>query len=485
MQKIRTRFAPSPTGYLHIGGLRTALYSYLLAKKHQGVFVLRIEDTDTNRYVSDAEQAMMRALKRAGLQYDEGPDVGGPYKPYIQTQRLALYQKYALELIHTGGAYYCFCSKERLETLRQQAEGDHLPFHYDGHCKQLSEKETKEKLQQKLPYVIRQKIPAEGTTNFKDAVYGTITVHNRELDEGVLIKSDGIPTYNFANVIDDHTMEITHVLRGCEFLSSTPKFILLYKAFGWQPPVFAHLPVIIKDGGKKLSKREKDAAFEELLDQGFLPEAIINYVALLGWNPKTEQEIFTLKELEEQFDLKGLNKAAAIFDKNKLLWVNSQHIQRLSLDEFHTHLAPYYEKIFQKTKLNVKKISELLHTRTKVFTEVPEQITFFEALPAYDTELFVNKKMKTDTLLALTALTRVFEAFEELTDWQEDTLRSTALKLIASMQLKNGQVLWPLRAALSGRQFTPGGAIEIAVILGKQESLARIAKAVEKLQKIR
>lgn len=484
MGEVRTRFAPSPTGYMHIGNLRTALYAYLIAKSKDGKFVLRIEDTDQDRYVDDAIDVIYKTLKIVGLEHDEGPDIGGDYGPYIQSERKGIYEKYAKELIDKGEAYYCFCSKERLDDLREKNQNKKTPFKYDGHCRSLNEAQVKEKLEAGESYVIRQKMPQTGTTTFKDEVFGKITVENSSLDDNILIKSDGMPTYNFANVIDDHLMDITHVVRGSEYLSSTPKYNLLYKAFGWEIPTYIHLPLILREDGKKLSKREGDASFEDLYYQGYLKEAIINYIALLGWSPGTEQELFTLEELIENFSIRGLSKSPAIFDIEKLKWMNGEYIRKLSLDEFEEVATPYFKEAIKKKEVDYSVLSRLLHTRTEVLSDIPEQLDFVDELPDYDIDLYIHKRMKTNPENALIYLKEVVKVLEGLEAWNFDTIHDSLMELVKKLGAKNGQVLWPVRVALSGKQYTPGGGIELAELLGKEESLKRIKIGIKKLSNI-
>lgn len=481
MTEVRTRFAPSPTGYMHIGNLRTALYAYLIAKKNNGKFILRIEDTDQERYVEGAIDVIYNTLKLVGLQHDEGPDIGGPYGPYVQSQRREIYSQYAKKLIDIGGAYYCFCSKERLDALRQECERKGIPFKYDGHCRNISREEAEERIKRGEQYVIRQKIPATGTTSFHDEVFGTITVSNDSLDDNILIKSDGMPTYNFANVVDDHLMKITHVVRGSEYLSSTPKYNLLYKAFGWEIPTYIHLPLIMKPHGGKLSKREGDASFEDFYNKGYLKEAIINYIALLGWSPGTDEEIFTLEELKQRFSIEGLSKSPAVFDINKLRWMNGEYIRSMSLEQFNELAMPYYKKVIKRQDIDYMKLSRLLQTRTEVLGEIPENIDFIEELPDYDVNMYANKKMRTDLNNSLEYLKKAYEALQGVDKWDDDHIHEALFKLIAELGVKNGQVLWPVRTAVSGKQFTPGGAIELSSLLGKEETLRRIKIGIEKL----
>ncbi|KPU45301.1 glutamate--tRNA ligase [Oxobacter pfennigii] len=482
MSDVRTRFAPSPTGYMHIGNLRTGLYAYLLAKKNNGKFILRIEDTDQERLVEGAVDVIYNVLKLTGLKHDEGPDIGGDYGPYVQSQRKSIYKEYAEKLVDLGGAYYCFCSKEQIAEARGKhgltKEG---AFKYDDPCRYVSIDEARKRIENGEAYVVRQRIPKTGATAFEDAVFGSITVDNNTLDENVLLKSDGLPTYNFANVVDDHLMNISHVMRGVEYLSSTPKYNLLYNAFGWEIPTYIHLPHIIKEGGKKLSKREGDASFEDFYKKGYLIEAIINYIALLGWNPGTDQEIFSLKELEEQFGIDGLSKSSAMFDVKKLNWMNSEYIKKMDIADFHKMALPYYEKVITNKNIDLLKISALMHTRTDVFNNIPENIDFFDSLPDYDINMYVHKKMKTDLENSLEYLKASYDALKDLSDWTEEGIDNALKALIEKLGVKNGQVLWPVRTAISGKQMTPGGAIEIADILGKEETLKRMQMGIKKL----
>ncbi len=479
-KKVRTRFAPSPTGYMHIGNLRTALYAYLLAKKDGGDFILRIEDTDQERYVEGAVDIIYNTLKEAGLKHDEGPDIGGDCGPYIQSERRSIYQEYAHKLVELGGAYYCFCDKERLDNLRQIQEASKIPTKYDGYCRNLSPEEIKEKLDAGVPYVIRQKIPKTGVTSFDDIIYGTIHVENSTLDDNVLLKSDGLPTYNFANVIDDHLMGITHVIRGSEYLSSTPKYNLLYEAFGWDIPTYVHCPPVMKNATEKLSKRNGDASYNDIIAKGYLKEAVINFIALLGWSPGGDQEVFSLEELTQAFDPSGISKSPAIFDDKKLIWMNGEYIRRMPLEDFCNLAMPYFKQTIKKD-IDFMELAKLLHTRTELLTDIPEQIDFIDALPDYDTELYVHKKMKTTLENSLEALNRILPVLEGIDNWSEETIHEKMFELIAEMEVKNGQILWPLRTAVSGKQFTPGGGIELAVLLGKEETIARIKKGIEKL----
>lgn len=481
MEKVRTRFAPSPTGYMHIGNLRTALYAYLLAKKNNGEFILRIEDTDQERFVDGAIDLIYKTLLISGLKYDEGPDVGGGFGPYIQSQRKDIYLKYANGLINNGGAYYCFCSKERLDVLRKKTANEKAPFKYDGHCKKFTIDETKQKIHKGEQHIIRQFIPLNKNIIFNDLVFGEIKTNSNDLDEGVLIKTDGLPTYNFANVVDDHLMKISHIIRGAEYISSTPKYIILYDYFGWEPPIHVHLPLILKNSNEKISKRDGDASFIDLLERGYLKDAIINYIALLGWNPKNEKEIFSLKELEGCFDITGLHKASAIFDINKLNWINSEYIKSLSQEQFHELCLPYYQQFITKTNINILSLSKLLQTRIVKFDEIPAKIDFFEKLQDYSIELFENKKMKSTKEIALDILKIIIDELKNIEQWTEENIRKCFFEIIDRKKLKNGQVLWPIRIALSGQEFTPGGAVEIANILGHQEVKNRFEIAINKL----
>lgn len=480
-KKVRTRFAPSPTGYMHIGNLRTALYTYLIAKKNNGTFILRIEDTDQARYVEGAVDIIYDTLRKTGLIWDEGPDIGGPVGPYIQSQRMGMFKKYAEQLVEMGHAYYCFCDKDRLEELHKIQTASGMPTKYDGHCRNLSKEEVQEKLAAGIPYVIRQKCPTEGTTTFHDEVFGDITVENSVLDDQILIKADGMPTYNFANVVDDHAMGITHVIRGNEYLSSTPKYNLLYEAFGWDIPVYIHVPPVMKDANNKLSKRNGDASFEDLIAKGYLEEAVINYIALLGWAPKGENEIFTLPELIQEFDVSGISKSPAIFDPAKLKAINGEYVRKLSKEDFIRDALPYIRQSCKKEDLNLDLLAELLQPRTEVFTDIPEQIDFIDSLPDYDISLYTHKKMKTNAESSFAVLKEILPILEALPDWKLDSINAAMADLVAKLQVKNGYVLWPLRVAVSGKQFTPGGGTEIAELLGKDETLRRIRIGIEKL----
>lgn len=470
MEKVRTRFAPSPTGFMHLGGLRTALYSYLYAKQHGGDFILRIEDTDQERFVEGAIEVIYSSLKQSGISYDEGPDVGGNYGPYVQSERKELYMEYAKKLIELGGAYYCFCSKERLESLTDE-NGNRK---YDKHCLNLSKEEVEARLKAGEPFVIRQNIPAEGKSSYDDLVYGTITVDYSELEDNVLIKSDGMPTYNFANVVDDHLMGITHVVRGTEYLSSTPKYNLMYDAFGWERPKYIHLPTIMKDATRKLSKRYGDANFDDFVNKGYLPEAIVNYVALLGWSPKENVEKMTMEQMTELFSLDGVSKSPSIFDDAKLRWLNGEYIKEMTDEQFASVAEPFFKKSKAYGKYDLIKLAALMKTRVEIMSEIPEKIDFLEEFGEYDTELFVHKKMKTDKDLARTVLPMILTVLEGVNDYSHDCLHDALIGLATEKGLKNGQVLWTARVALTGKDVTPGGAIEMAEILGKEECLRRI-----------
>lgn len=476
--EIRTRFAPSPTGYMHIGNLRTALYEYLIAKSQGGKFILRIEDTDQGRLVEGATDIIYNTLKMTGLHHDEGPDVGGEYGPYIQSERMGMYMDYAKELVEKGEAYYCFCTKERLEALKENNTDGAAFAKYDRHCFHLTKEEAQAKLDGGEPFVIRQKMPEDGTTTFHDMVYGEITVENKELDDQILMKADGFPTYNFANVVDDHLMKITHVVRGSEYLSSTPKYNLLYEAFGWDAPVYVHLPAVMRDAHHKLSKRHGDKSFEDLVREGYLVEAIVNYIALLGWSPSDNTEIFTLQELEEKFDISGLSKSPAIFDIKKLTWMNGEYMKAMEFEKFYALAEPKLKEALGDTQLDGKKIAVLLQKRLETLNDIPTLVAFFKELPQYGTELYTHKKMKTDDAIALTSLQAAIPVLKGLTEWSETTIHDSLIALVGEMGIKNGQLLWPVRTALSGEPTSPGGAIELADILGKEETLRRLEKGI-------
>ncbi len=480
-KEIRTRFAPSPTGYMHIGNLRTALYTYLLTKSKGGKFILRIEDTDQERLVEGATDVIYRTMKDTGLIHDEGPDVGGEYGPYIQSERRGIYKEFAEKLVELGHAYYCFCSKERLDELREKQEAAKVPTKYDGLCSRLSKEEVEAKLAAGEPYVIRQKMPKYGKTTFKDEVFGEISVENSILDDNVLLKADGLPTYNFANVIDDHLMNITHIIRGSEYLSSTPKYNLLYEAFGWEIPTYIHVSPVMRDSQKKLSKRDGDASYEDFIKKGYLKEAVVNYIALLGWSPGGDREKYTIDELIEIFDVKGISKSPAIFDENKLAWLNGEYIRELSAEEFHEKALPWYDGVIKNPDIDLKEVSALLQKRCEKLSDIPEQVDFFDALPEYDIDMYTHKKMKTNPENSLVSLQNAIEVIKGIEDWTFDNLHDALMDLVAKMEVKNGIVLWPIRVAVSGKAFTPGGGVEIAYILGKDETIRRMEIGIEKL----
>lgn len=472
--EVRTRFAPSPTGYMHLGGMRTALYTYLFTRKNHGKFILRIEDTDQARYVEGATDVIYRTLKDIGLVWDEGPDVGGDYGPYIQSERKGMYLPYAQQLVRDGKAYYCFCTKEELDKRRAEAEAKGETFKYDKHCLNMPRKEVERRLAAGEPYVIRQNVPTQGEASFDDIIFGHIAVDCSELDDMILIKADGMPTYNFANVIDDHTMGITHVMRGSEYLSSTPKYNLLYDAFGWEKPVYIHLTNIMRDAQHKLSKRTGDAYYEDYIAKGYLKDAILNYIALLGWNPGDDREFFTLDELIEAFSLEGLSKSPAIFDVNKLTWMNAEYIRRLDPNEFNRYAQPWYEKAGIDA-MNKETLCRILQPRVEFFAQLPEMVDFLVKLDEeYDVAMFTNKKSKTNPEVSLGVLNMAIDALNALETWEEAAIHDTLIGLAEKNGLKNGTMLWPVRIALAGKQVTPGGAIEIAYLLGKDESLRRL-----------
>ncbi len=477
---VRTRFAPSPTGYMHLGNLRSALYTYLYAKKHGGQFILRIEDTDQSRYVEGAVDVIYNTLRDIGMLWDEGPDVGGAYGPYVQSERKAMYKPYAEQLVKAGKAYYCFCTNEELDARREESSQKGEVWKYDKHCLHRSPEEVQRRIAAGEPYVIRQNVPLTGEASFDDVLYGHIAVDCAELDDMVLIKADGMPTYNFANVIDDHTMAISHVMRGNEYLASTPKYNLLYEAFGWEKPVYIHMTPIMRDQTHKLSKRDGDAYYEDYLKKGYLKEAIVNYVALLGWNPGDEREFFTLDELKEAFDVTGMSKSPAIFDVNKLTWMNAEYVRKLTPEEFTRHALPYYE---QAGVANMDKdiLCRILQPRTEIFTQISDVVDFLIVLPEYDAELFTNKKSKTDSVVSAEVLDFVIPALEALPAWTEEALHETLLGMAQAREMKNGTLLWPVRISLAGKLVTPGGAIEIATLLGREESLRRLKLGRSKL----
>ncbi|MFR6210810.1 MAG: glutamate--tRNA ligase [Coprococcus comes] len=485
MKKVRTRFAPSPTGRMHVGNLRTALYAYLIAKHEGGDFMLRIEDTDQERYVEGALDIIYRTLEKTGLVHDEGPDKDGGVGPYVQSERQAsgIYMKYAKQLIEQGDAYYCFCDKERLESLKTSVSEDGTQIvNYDKHCLHLSKEEIEANLAAGKPYVVRINMPTEGTTTFHDEIYGDITVPNAELDDMILIKSDGYPTYNFANVIDDHLMNITHVVRGNEYLSSAPKYNRLYEAFGWEVPVYVHCPLITDENHKKLSKRCGHSSYEDLLDQGFVSEAIVNYVALLGWCPQDNREIFSLPELVEAFDYHHMSKSPAVFDINKLKWMNGEYLKAMDFDKFYELAEPYIKEVVTKD-YDLKKIASLIKSRIEILPDIKDQIDFFEAVPEYDTAMYCHKKMKTNEETSLEVLKEILPRLEAWDDYSNDALFGLLKGFAEEKGYKNGYVMWPVRTAVSGKQNTPGGATEIMEVLGKAESVERIKNAIELLSR--
>ena len=473
--KIRTRYAPSPTGKMHVGNLRSALYEFLIAKHDGGDFMLRIEDTDQGRFVEGATEIIYRTLDKAGLSHDEGPDKDGGYGPYVQSERMktGIYMKYAKELIEKGEAYYCFCDKERLAGLKTEVvEGKEISM-YDKHCLSLSKEEIEDNLKEGKPFVIRQNIPNEGATTFHDELYGDITVENAELDDMILIKSDGFPTYNFANVVDDHTMNITHVVRGNEYLSSSPKYQRLYDAFGWESPVYVHLPLITDENHKKLAKRSENGSY--------IFEEMVEHIALLGWSPEDNREIFSLEELIREFDYRRISKSPAVFDSVKLRWMNGEYIKAMDFDKFYETAEPYLKKVLKK-EFDLKKIAAMVKTRIEVFPDIPEHVDFFEELPEYDVAMYAHKKMKTDKASSLEVLKEVLPILEEQSDYSNDGLYQRLLQYVEQKGCKNGYVMWPIRTAVSGKQMTPAGATEIMEVLGREESLKRIRKGIEKLE---
>ena len=479
--EVRTRFAPSPTGYMHLGNLRTALYTYLYARRMGGKFILRIEDTDQEREVPGAVDVIYNSLKTAGLSHDEGPDVGGPCGPYVQSERKDMYLPYAKELVKTGHAYYCFCTKERLDEARAAAEAKGETFKYDKHCLHLTQEEIERRLAAGEPYVIRQNVPTTGKAGFDDVIYGHVEVDCDTLDDNVLIKADGLPTYNFANVIDDHLMGITHVMRGNEYLSSAPKYNLLYEAFGWTPPKYVHLTPVMANAQRKLSKRKGDPSFEDLLGQGYLTEAIINYLVLLGWSPRGEREFFTLKELEQVFDLEGLSKSPSIFDIAKLNWFNAEYIRQLTPEKYLEYAAPWLEKTLDPARFDFKRLGELLQPRTEVFNQLPEMVKFLAEMPEYDTALFFNKKQKSSVETAKVALEKLIPVLEGISDWTEAGIHDAVMAFVPETGMKTGQLLWPMRISISGQMSTPGGAFEIAYLLGRDETLRRMREGLARL----
>ena len=483
-KRVRTRFAPSPTGYMHIGNLRTALFAYLIAKKQDGDFILRIEDTDQERYVEGAVDVIYDTLRVAGLNWDEGPDIGGPVGPYVQSERMGMFKSYAEELVKTGHAYYCFCGKERLEEVRKIQEASHIAPMYDRHCRNLSPEEIQEKLDAGVPYVIRQKMPLEGTTTFHDDIYGDVTVENSTLDDQILIKTDGMPTYNFANVVDDHLMGITHVVRGSEYLSSAPKYDLLYHAFGWEVPTYVHCSPVMRDAQNKMSKRHGDPSYEDLKAQGYLTEAILNYVALLGWSPKgdlAEQEIFDLEGLTRAFDITGISKSPAIFDRAKLDHFNAVYLRSMEPAAFARAAEPYIRQSVQNPAYDPAAIAALLQARCERLTEIPEKVDFFDALPEYPVDFYTNKKSKTNPEVCARMLEAAIPMLEALPDWTDESIHDGLVNLAASLEVKNAILMWPVRIAAAGKLVTPGGAVEICRILGREETLRRLRRGLSML----
>lgn len=472
--EVRTRFAPSPTGYMHVGNLRTALYTWLIARHNGGKFILRIEDTDQSRLVEGAVDVIYRTLSECGLDHDEGPDVGGPVGPYIQTERRHLYGKYAELLIEKGHAYRCFCEKCEDESEGFEKAADP--------CRGLSAEESNKRAAAGEPYVVRQKIPEDGITVFRDEIFGEISVENKTLDDQVLIKRDGLPTYNFANVIDDHLMGITHVVRGSEYLSSSPKYNLLYEAFGWDVPLYVHCSPVMRDQHNKMSKRHGDPSYEDLIAQGYITPAVVNYVALLGWSPGGEREIYSMAEMAEIFELKGLSKSPAIFDIEKLRYFNAEYIRSMSAESFAAIAEPFIRSAVKNPEIDASAIAALLQQRTEVLTDIPEKLDFFDELPEYDTELFVHKKSKSDRESSLHVLETIVPTFEGLSDWNDESILSAMVSLAETEGVKNAKVMWPVRIAAAGKAVTPGGAVEICRILGKGETLRRLSVAVEKLK---
>ena len=478
---VRTRFAPSPTGYLHLGGLRTALYTYLYARKNGGKFILRIEDTDQEREVPGAVEKIYNSMKLAGLEYDEGPDVGGDFGPYIQSQRRDTYLPYAMQLVESGAAYPCFCSKEELDERRAAATAEGGQWKYDKHCLNIPREEALRRMQSGEPFVIRQNIPTTGTASFEDALYGHVEAPCDTLDDNVLIKQDGLPTYNFANVIDDHLMGITHVMRGLEYISSTPKYNLLYEAFGWEIPQYIHMAPVMRDATHKLSKRDGDAYYSDYVEKGYLTEALINYLALVGWNPGNDREFFTLDELVEAFSVDRLSKSPGIFDVDKLTWFNAEYIRKLTPEKYLELATPWFDKALEGKGIDYKRLAELMQTRTEVFNRVPDMVRFLGELPEYGADMFTNKKAKTNPEVAKAALLMLRPVIEGIEDWTETAIHDVLMAKIAEAGMKNATALWPLRIAISGQMSTPGGAIEIAWLLGKDECLRRIDLGLEKL----
>ena len=476
--KVRTRFAPSPTGYLHIGGLRTALYGYLFAKQRGGDFILRIEDTDTARYVDGSVQIIYDTMRDSGVMYDEGPDVGGDYGPYIQSERKSIYKEYAEKLVELGGAYYCFCDSERISSLKDE-NGN---VRYDKHCLNLSKEEIKAKIDAGVPYVIRQNVPLEGSGSYNDLVYGDITVDYKDIEDGILLKSDGMPTYNFANVIDDHLMGITHVIRGIEYLSSTPKYNLMYDAYGWERPVYIHLPPIMKDAQHKLSKRNGDASYADFVEKGYVKQSIINYIALLGWSPKTNTEKMSLQELTDNFSLEGISKSPSIFDDVKLRWLSGEYIKEMSVEQFKEESKPFLMQSKAYGKYDEDKLIALVKSRVQIYSEIPSKIDFLEEFADYDLNLYENSKQKSSIAVAKDILPQIKETLANVTDWQNSNLFNVLVELSTKLELKKQAVLWITRIAITGKESTAGGATEVADILGKDKTLERIEYSINLLK---
>ena len=470
MEKVRTRFAPSPTGYLHIGGLRTALYGYLYAKRYGGEFILRIEDTDTARYVDGSVQIIYDTMRDSGIMYDEGPDVGGNYGPYVQSERKAIYTEYAKKLVELGGAYYCFCSADRIASLKDDVGN----VRYDKHCLKLSKEEIEQKIANGEPYVIRQNVPLEGTGTYHDLVYGDISVDYKDIEDGILIKSDGMPTYNFANVIDDHLMGITHVIRGIEYLSSTPKYNLMYDAFGWERPVYIHLPPIMKDAQHKLSKRNGDASYEDFVNKGYVKESIVNYIALLGWSPKTNTEKMSLAELSASFSLEGINKSPSIFDETKMKWLSGEYIKAMSTEEFKALALPFLKQSKAYGKYDENKLLAIAKGRVQIFSEIAEKVDFLEEFGEFDLALFENQKQKSSVDLAKQILPQIKETLSAVDSWTNSDLFNVLVELSQKLEIKKQALLWVTRIAITGKESTAGGATEVADILGKEQTLNRI-----------
>ena len=479
MDKVRTRFAPSPTGYLHIGGLRTALYGFLYSKMKGGDFILRIEDTDTARYVDGSVQIIYDTMRDSGIMYDEGPDVGGNYGPYVQSERKNIYTEYAKKLVELGGAYYCFCSSDRLETLKDDAGN----MRYDKHCLNLSKEEIERRIANGESYVIRQNVPAEGVGSYQDLVYGEISVDYKDIEDGILIKSDGMPTYNFANVIDDHLMGITHVIRGIEYLSSTPKYNLMYDAYGWERPVYIHLPPIMKDAQHKLSKRNGDASYEDFVKKGYVKEAIVNYIALLGWSPKGNQEKMSLQELIENFSLEGIGKSPAIFDETKMKWLSGEYVKAMTSEEFKERAYEFLKMSKAYGKYDEDKLLAIAKGRVQIFSEIAEKVDFLEEFNEYDLALFENQKQKSSAELAKEVLPKVNEMLSAIEEWNNSNLFTALVDLSAKLEIKKQALLWIVRIAITGKEATAGGATEVADILGKEETLRRIAFSLDLLNK--